>query len=405
MRLFAFVIAICIVISIVAGYSAEIRALTYPIVDTGQDGFYSNSRKIGEPKPGKSFHGQDAQFTRNAPSYADNGDGTVTDNVTGLMWQKSFAVMTYDQAVRKASSFELAGHSDWRLPSLKEVYSLALFSGVDASSRNMNGIPSGARPFIHDVFDFRYGANGRRPIDTQMLSSTVYEGRTMGRQRTVFGFNLADGRIKGYPMNDPRSRSGKQFTVRFVRGNPDYGNNHFADNEDGSVSDLATGLMWSRADSAKGLDWEDALKWVAEKNEQNYLGHNDWRLPNAKELQSLVDYTRSPQETRSAAIDPLFDVTTIRNEGGKTDYPSYWSSTTFLSTRGASEAVYVCFGECLGFFSPPGRSRQATLMDVHGAGAQRSDPKSGSVGRYRNGRGPQGDVVRIRHFARLVRDF
>jgi hypothetical protein len=43
-------------------------------------------------------------------------------------------------------------------------------------------------------------------------------------------------------------------------------------------------------------------------------------------------------------------------------------------------------------------------LDVHGAGAQRSDPKSGDAGQYAQGRGPQGDAVRIENFVRLVRD-
>jgi hypothetical protein len=52
---------------------------------------------------------------------------------------------------------------------------------------------------------------------------------------------------------------------------------------------------------------------------------------------------------------------------------------------------------------PPG-SGNYTLMDVHGAGAQRSDPKTGNPANYPYGNGPQGDVVRIYNFARLVRD-
>jgi hypothetical protein len=43
-------------------------------------------------------------------------------------------------------------------------------------------------------------------------------------------------------------------------------------------------------------------------------------------------------------------------------------------------------------------------MDVHGAGAQRSDPKNGDPGDYPYGHGPQGDVVRIYNYVRCVRD-
>jgi len=43
-------------------------------------------------------------------------------------------------------------------------------------------------------------------------------------------------------------------------------------------------------------------------------------------------------------------------------------------------------------------------VDVHGAGAQRSDPKAGDPAMFPHGRGPQGDVIRIYNFVRLVRD-
>jgi hypothetical protein len=131
----------------------------------------------------------------------------------------------------------------------------------------------------------------------------------MGGNTTMFGVNFADGRIKGYPVD-------KLFYVYYVRGETGYGENDFADNGDGTVSDSATGLMWAQDDSGQGMDWEAALAWVQEMNAANYLGYNDWRLPNAKELQSLVDYARSPDATDSAAIDPVFNVTAITNEVG-----------------------------------------------------------------------------------------
>jgi hypothetical protein len=42
-------------------------------------------------------------------------------------------------------------------------------------------------------------------------------------------------------------------------------------------------------------------------------------------------------------------------------------------------------------------------VDVHGAGAQRSDPKAGDPKQFPHGRGPQGDVIRIFNYVRLVR--
>jgi hypothetical protein len=382
----------------------KIPSCAYPVVDTGQILFFDNFGTIPQPLPGQPFFGQDAQYSRNVPSYTDNGDGTVVDNVTGLVWQKAFSVMTYEEALRRAKGFSLAGKSDWRVPTIKELYSLALFSGVDASSLGMAGVPRGARPFIAEVFDFQYGSNGDRPIDTQLLSSTLYQGTTMGGNKTVFGFNAADGRIKGYPVFDPREHSGKRFTVRFVRGNTEYGKNAFEENRDGTITDRATGLMWEKSDSGRGMNWQDALDWVMKKNGANHLGYKDWRLPNAKELQSIVDYDRSPQKTSSPAISPVFGVSAITDDAGVRNYPFYWTSTTLQNAMGGRDAVYICFGEALGYFRPPGTSGTPVLMDVHGAGAQRSDPKTGNPRGSALGRGPQGDVVRILNHVRMVRD-
>ena len=58
------------------------------------------------------------------------------------------------------------------------------------------------------------------------------------------------------------------------------------------------------------MNWEDALAYA---EDLDLAGYRDWRLPNAKELQSIVDYTRSPDTTSSAAIDPLFSASAITN--------------------------------------------------------------------------------------------
>ena len=57
-----------------------------------------------------------------------------------------------------------------------------------------------------------------------------------------------------------------------------------------------------------------------------------------------------------------------------------------------------------GFMEVPPNSGNCVLMDVHGAGAQRSDPKQGDPENYPHGFGPQGDVIRIYNFVRLVRN-
>jgi hypothetical protein len=378
----------------------------YPIVGTDQGTWYDSRDVIAAPAAGAAFHGQNADYPGTSPSYRDNGDGTVTDLVTGLMWSQSPDTdgdgrieatdkLTYAEAVSYTASYRAGGHSDWRLPTIKELYSLILFSGVDPSGYEGTSTASMV-PFIDtDFFDFAYGDTdaGERIIDAQYASSTEYVDRTGGGDETLFGVNFADGRIKGYGLS--LFGRDKTFFVLYVRGNPAYGINDFVDNGDGTITDQATGLMWMASDSGEGLNWQEALAY-AESYE--HAGYNDWRLPDVKELQSILDYTRSPGTTGTAAIDPLFASSVITNEAGEPDAPSYWSSTTHVnwSQVEGGYAAYVSFGRAMGYMNG--------WVDVHGAGAQRSDPKAGDPTDYPTGHGPQGDAIRIYNFVRLVRD-
>ncbi len=171
-------------------------------------------------------------------------------------------------------------------------------------------------------FKFAYGdpRTGERVIDSQYASKTKYVGKGARGFDKLFGVNFADGRIKGYDLFMPGGGMEKTFFVLCVRGNPNYGKNDFRDHRDGTITDRASGLMWSKADSGKGMNWQDALAWAQAKNAATYLGHNDWRLPNVKELQSVVDYTRSPDTTLSPVMDPIFNCTTITNAAGEADF-------------------------------------------------------------------------------------
>jgi hypothetical protein len=93
------ILAFILSLHVPAGGGLQQNVLTYRIVDTGVTEFYDNTSIIPRPERGESFYGQDAQYRINSPSYNDNGDGTVTDNVTGLMWQKAMGEkMTFAEA-------------------------------------------------------------------------------------------------------------------------------------------------------------------------------------------------------------------------------------------------------------------------------------------------------------------
>ena len=372
------------------------KGLNNPIADTGQVRCYNNSREIPCPKPGQPFYGQDAQYEGNVPSFRNNSDGTVTDLNTGLMWSKAVDKnkVSLIEAKKIAQRMTLGGYSDWRVPNIKELYSLIDFRGYTGFSRGgfSGGVPSNAIPFINtDYFDFEYGDvnAGERYIDAQWLSSTKYVSTTMNGEKTLFGVNFADGRIKGYGYKRPGSSREKKFFSRYVRGDA-YGENNFVDNNDGTVTDRATGFMWMKKDSGKSVNWQKALEYA---EDLVYAGYDDWRLSNAKELQYIVDYSRSPDTKGSPAIDSIFQTTSIRNEARKKDYPYFWTSTTHMDgPNPAAGAVYVAFGRALG-------KMHGRILDVHGAGAQRSDPKTGRP----TFRGPQGDARRVNNYVRCVR--
>ncbi|MBF0176119.1 MAG: DUF1566 domain-containing protein [Magnetococcales bacterium] len=365
------------------------------IVDTGQDRCFDNTGEIPPPRLREDFFGQDAQYQGRKPAYRDNGNGTVTDLHTHLTWSKAVESqkLSPEEAEGVAENMDLGGYRDWRIPDIKELYSLIDFRGYTGFGPGQ-GVPANAVPFINtDFFDFKYGdiRQGERYIDAQWLSSTMYVSTTMLGDKTVFGVNFADGRIKGYGYRRPGMPGvAKRFYVRYVRG-PIYGVNQFVDHGNGTVSDLSSGLMWDKSDSGKGMVWEDALRYA--KNHR-LAGYDDWRLPNAKELQAIVDYSRSPDTTNSPAMDPMFLATSILNEAGQRDFPYYWTSTTHLDgPRPGDRAVYIAFGRAMG-------QMHGRVLDVHGAGAQRSDPKTGTP---QLGRGPQGDAQRIFNFVRVVR--
>lgn len=299
------------------------------------------------------------------PQYQLGDDGTtVLDEVTGLTWMRGPTLsgraptasdkVVADRSsdfVQRANTTRYGGHNDWRLPTIKELYSLITFTGVDPGECNTNSACPNKRPFIDTrYFNFSYGeaAAGERIIDAQYLSATV----SAADQDKHYGVNLADGRIKGYDRIG-RGHKETRFYVQLVRGSREYGRNRFVRDPHvpDVVKDAASGLEWTQSDSGQALDWASAVQLADLANAKQYGDHDDWRLPDAKELESIVDYTRGPDASaRSAAIDPVFSATPIINEGGQQDWAGYWTSTQHLGIApwGSVSMVYVSFGRSLG---------------------------------------------------------
>ena len=101
--------------------------IAYPIVDTNQGLCFDGFERLDEcPAAGEAFYGQDAQYTGITPSYTDNGDGTISDNVTGLVWTQDISSysMPWSDAAGYCEALDTGDVTDWRLPSVKELWSI-----------------------------------------------------------------------------------------------------------------------------------------------------------------------------------------------------------------------------------------------------------------------------------------
>ena len=130
-----------------------------------------------------SFPGQDGFYQAGCPvadRYVDNGDGTVTDTCTGLMWQNTAPPETYDwqQSLMYCDDLVLGGHSDWRLPNVRELLSIQEYGQL---------VPSVDPIFVESTFSDWYWSSST----AQDLPSLAWI--------VSFGVGIA----KGWPKTAP----------------------------------------------------------------------------------------------------------------------------------------------------------------------------------------------------------
>ncbi len=234
--------------------------------------------------------GEDADYTINAPYFTLNGDGTVTDTITGLMWQQTDGgEMTYEAAINYCDTLSLGGFSDWRLPDPSEAFSILNHQKVNPA------------------------------LDTLIFTRTQAEywwtSERQANDTTRVWETNSGGGIGSHPKSETISAGGtKRFHIRAVRDVvvPPVILARFTDNGDGMIMDNITGLTWQQIFFNDTLTWEQSLTYA---DTLSLNGYNDWRLPNIKELQSISDVSQ---------INPSIDVIYFNNAGNKV----FWSSTT-----------------------------------------------------------------------------
>ena len=291
----------------------HLRSQSPPIItsgwlpDTGQTKCYDNEKEIPclfdstDPTYGP-FYGQDAQYHSAPMSFTklDSSENPlpdsatswdmVKDNNTGLIWQAGDDQNTTGRTWQEAVDYCDSLGNSWRLPTQRELVTL---------------INYGMSPVI-DIQYFSGCTGGGYWANTKINTSSY---------RALVSFD------DGYMGNNFPTTL---YNVRCVSGNP-LPSGNYTDNGNGTITDTATGFVWQKSDDGSTRNWKDALAYCEDLS----LGDkDDWRLPNIRELETIVDNNRS-----YPPIDPVFSC--IQNK--------YWSSTTALNSPSRARAVDFSF--------------------------------------------------------------
>jgi hypothetical protein len=314
--------------------------------------------------------GQDGELRRGVawpvPRFDANGDGTVTDNLTGLIWLQygicaanhgpisDSGVASWRQAMDFVAKMNdgtyadcAAGHHDWRLPNRNEMRSLANYSRSGLADSPFSGVqPYGC--YMSSTWPWSTwsptGADGQMSGTIDALQGFIWPVRgesdgparlaTTGRTRSLDSTTpwADDGALqKGVAWPSPR------FTANKDAGGLD----------DGTVTDRLTGLIWLKdarcpgtiqynpdSDGFGRVSWKHALEFIAGINAGTYAacgaGHGDWRLPNAIELASLL-HSGFKDEVCGSAGHPeqcLHHSDWLNSQGFSVEAGFYWSSTS-----------------------------------------------------------------------------
>jgi len=302
--------------------------------------------------------GQDGDFLAGVawpvPRFEVDATGAcITDNLTGLMWSRNAWNLTHQTSwavavLNPPTAFLTCGFFDWRLPNINELQSLINFE----EPNNVQWLISQGFFFLN-VFPIVYwsSTSAADAPESNAWNIDMVDGSVIKESKLATYFiwpvrgtsnpvaDLPPGQIAetgqitsvanyddayfvitpdknvGVPWPDPR------FIVTYCDATgpcADQGSDCDADPSDDIVMDNLTGLAWSADANLDGLKtWGNALSFA---NGITTCGFVDWRLPNSKELFSLID--RSQSNPALPGGHPFANV-----QSGVGDL--YWSSTSY----------------------------------------------------------------------------
>jgi hypothetical protein len=304
------------------------------------------------------------------PRFINNMDGTITDNLTGLMWLKDANCLGFkswqygafhiiDSLNSSPESWNCqeytAEYTDWRLPNINELESL-ISAGQHNSATWLNGqgfvnVQSlyywSSTIFAHNLSYARCVHMWAGYVDRQ-------EKYGSGRLWAVRGETTGPARVwKTGQTTSYRSRDDGELQT-----GADWPSPRFFLHLNNTVLDLVSGLTWTRgADTPTHgtciggmMTWQEALDYVACLNEHAFNGCSDWRLPNRKELYSLIDH--SQYNPALPSDHPFMDVQLAK----------YWTSTTYAFETNRAWIVWIQYGDV----SPWDKTSIAYVWPVRG---------------------------------------
>ena len=275
--------------------------LAGPVPDTGQTGTSY-----------VATFGEDSDYSINLPSYTkldENGDvlavsavtwTMVRDNITGLIWEvKTDDATIHDKDntynwsdadnvfIDQLNTDTYGGFSDWRLPTVQEIFFISYKRAQDAVNLSAQYFPN--------------------------TQAQYWTADALGAD--AWCVLPQEGSVGQYAQTD-------SYFVRGVRRGQPEPAVRFVDNLDSTVSDMSTGLMWEvKTDDGGPRDKDDfyAITDALDYCENLSLaGYDDWRMPNLNELYSLVD---------NSVINPTIDTAFFPH----TQSSYYWASTYYLN--------------------------------------------------------------------------
>ncbi|WP_428562172.1 MAG: DUF1566 domain-containing protein [Solidesulfovibrio sp. DCME] len=251
------------------------EAMAWTVTGTGlTDCQDANGWPVSCPHSGQDCYGQDANFRRPMQTFNLGNQSLAVDTHTGLTWQRNDDAVqrNWAEAVSYCAELVLEEYDDWRLPSMKELQTIyylknnEYYACIDNTCISKMAFPNTRRdgPYWSDTTSHAENSNA-----------------------WYLSFNgLATGAM---------NKDGEAYT-RCVRGTVLPHGPFVA--ADAVVNDQATGLMWEKNVSDADMSWPSALAYCYGRTTG---GYTDWRLPDIRELDSIVDFS-----TDTPALDAAF---------------------------------------------------------------------------------------------------